>query len=333
MEPVTHALAAVAVTRAGLGKATPLATPMAMVAGLAADVDVLSLAGGAESYLSYNRTVTHSLLGGGVLAAAVAAVFWLLGRRSEKHSLRLVPALLISFAAAGAHLLLDLCNSYGAQLLWPFSPKWYAWDLLDTVDPWILIVLVAGLLLPGLFRLVTEEIGAKPVSRGAQRWALATLAVVLLYTALRFFSHGQALERLNAHIYHGASPLKVAAFPRATSPLVWHGVVSTEATLEELEVPVGPVGVFDADRTRTHFKPESSAPLEAAGKTETVQRFVRFARFPVASVERLEQGYRVTLRDLRFPEGPRTGRSVVAVVELDNAARVTLEEFRFSGQN
>jgi len=329
MEPVTHALAAVAVARAGLNRTTRLATPMAFVAGLAADVDVVSLAGGAPAYLAYNRTVTHSLVGSGVLAASCAAVFWLLGRKHASRPVRFLPALVVSLAAATVHLLLDISNSYGVQLLWPFRKTWYAWDLLDVVDPWLLLVLVAGLLLPGLFRMVSEEIGARPASRGTERWAVATLAVVLLYCGGRFLLHGRALQTLNSRMYHGAVAEKAGAFPWSVSPFAWHGVVATDNTLEEVEVPVGPGAYFDPDRGRTHFKPESSPALAAAQKTAAVREFTRFARFPIASVQRMPAGYQVMVRDLRFPESQRTGRAVIAVVELDHNARVTREAIEF----
>lgn len=329
MEPITHALISAAIARAGLRKHTPLAAPIAVVAGLIADVDALSLLGSPETYLDANRTATHSLVGTVVLAAAVGVAVWFAGRRREKP-VCLVPALVVSFVAALVHLLLDTCNSYGTQLLWPFSRKWFAWDLLDPVDPWVLVVLFAGLLLPGLFRMVSEEIGARPAERGAQRWTILTLAMLLLYAGVRFVLHGQAMTLLNSNLYHGAAPARVGAFPWAASPLVWHGVVATENTLEEIDVPAGPAGYFSPERSRTHFKPESSPPLEAARRTEAVQKFLTFARFPTASVDRLEEGYQVTLRDLRFPEESRTGRNLIAVVELDNSGRILHEEIRFA---
>lgn len=332
MEPITHALTSVALARAGLNKTTRLATTMLIVAGLASDVDALSLAGGAPAYLAYNRTVTHSLAGSAVLAALVAIGFWLAGRKHPTAPMRLKQALVVCGIGAAVHLLLDLTTSYGAQLLWPFHKKWFAWDLAGEVDPWILIILVAGLLLPGLSRLVTEEIGARPTRRN-ERPAVVVLALLTLYFGGRWFLHEQALGLLNSHMYHGAVPSAVGALPSGVSPLRWHGVVVTENTLEEVEVPVGPGGYFDPDRSRTHFKPESSPAFEAARATATVRKFLEFARFPTASVERETDGYRVTVRDLRFAEERRAGRSVMVVVELDVQGRVVDEGFHFADED
>jgi inner membrane protein len=337
LDPITHALASAALSRAGLNRMTRLATPMALVAGLAADIDALSLADGAGSYLEYNRTLTHSLAGSSALAALVAAAFWLIGRKHAVSPIRFVPAFAVTAAAAACHLLLDLAESYGLALLWPFQKKWTAWDLVDAVDPWILLVLVAGWLLPGLFRLVTEEIGARPAARGKQRAAVLALALVALYCGGRALLHERARDVLGSRLYHGAPPVTVGAFPGAASPLEWRGVVATENTLEEIHLSLAPGSFFNPDRSSTHFKHDPSPALQAALGTVTIRRFLQFARFPAATVEparpaggRLMDGYRVTVRDLRFPEKRRIGRNVVAVVELDSEARVRSEQFQFA---
>ena len=172
MEPVTHALTSIALGRAGLNKITRAATPMLLVSGLIADVDWVTRLGGAAAFLRGHRTVTHSLVGTAAIIAAVAAASWLAGRKYPKFAVEIFPALAICTIGAGAHLLLDLLNGYGVKLLWPFSPKWYAWDLADAVDSWILFFLLVGLLIPELFRLVLEEIGSKPKRHGRQRGAI-----------------------------------------------------------------------------------------------------------------------------------------------------------------
>src|SRR3979490_2112781 len=157
MEPVTHALTSIALGRAGLNKITRMATPVLLVSGLAADVDWVTRFGGASAFLHGHRTATHSLLGTVVLIAAVTAGFWLAGCKYPKLAVGLFPALFICIVGAGAHLLLDLLTGYGVELLWPFGTKWYAWDIADSVDAWMIFSLLAGVLVPELFRLVPEE--------------------------------------------------------------------------------------------------------------------------------------------------------------------------------
>ncbi len=328
MDPVTHALASLALARAGLKKTTRLATPMLLAAGLAADLDWMSLAGGPRMFLHGHRTATHSLAGTAAIAFVLGSVFWRLGRKHPVAPVRLGRAWIVCGIGAAAHLLLDLTNSYGVQLLWPFREKWYAYDLLDAIDPWVVILLLLGLLLPGLFRLVSEEIGARPKARGPQRGAIVALALLAVYAGGRWMLHGRALELLRARLYRSEIPLAVGAFPQSASPLSWSGVVETDNTLEEVDVSLAPGSIFDPGLARAHFKPEASPALEAARKTQVAAEFLRFARFPLASVQKTENGYRVVLRDLRFASrlpGRRGG--VVAVIELNPQLLVINEAF------
>lgn len=329
MEPVTHALTSLALSRAGLGKTSRLATLMLLVAGLAADLDWLSRAGGPGAFLRGHRTITHSLVGTAAIALLCAGLFRWFGRKHPTAPVRFARAVWVCAAGASAHLLMDLANSYGVKLLWPFREKWYAGELVEAVDPWVLILLLAGLLLPSLFRLVSEEVGARPKPRSAQRGAIVALLLLLLYGGGRWLLHERAVALLGARTYREQIPRAVGAFPAAASPLSWHGVVETDNTLEEIEVSLAPGSVFDPERARTHFKPEASPALEAARHSEAAQEFLPFARFPVASVEKTALGYRVELHDLRFSAPLAARRGLVAVVELDRESHVTQQELRF----
>jgi inner membrane protein len=231
------------------------------------------------------------------------------------------------------HLLLDLATADGVQLLWPFSGRWFAWDWLTGIDPWILAILVAGLLVPGLFRLVSEEIGEKRKKHGPSRGAIAALVIMGLYIGWRADLHYRAVQMLLANDYHGAMPMVAGAFPDSTSPLSWRGVVDTENTIEEVNVPFGPGTVFDATLSLTHYKPPSSPVLEAARRAPLAREFLRYAQFPVAREEDLGDGYRVTLQDMRFPDGANTLDDLIAVIDLDNGRNLRYERMKFAGES
>jgi inner membrane protein len=331
MEPVTHALTSIALGRTGLNKFTRAATPMLLVSGLIADVDWATRLGGAATFLRGHRTITHSLVGTIAIITAVAAASWFIGRKYSKFAVGIFPALAICAVGAGAHLLLDMLNGYGVKLLWPFSPKWYAWDLADSVDSWILFFLLAGLLLPELFRLVLEEIGSKPKRHARQRGAIAGLAFVALVIAGRAFAHERAIALLDSRAYRGQTPLDVAAFPRPSNPLLWSGVVETDNAIFNLEVPLGPGREFDAESADVHFKPEPSATLKNAVSSSTAMEFLNFARFPLASVQPEGDGFQVRLRDMRFESELPGRRGVIAVIDLNAQGLVISEHFEFDG--
>jgi inner membrane protein len=222
-----------------------------------------------------------------------------------------------------------MLNGYGVKLLWPFSPKWFAWDLADAVDSWILFFLLVGLLIPELFRLVLEEIGSKPKRHGRQRGAIFGLVCVALVIAGRGFAHQRAIALLDSRDYRGQTPLVVAAFPRPSNPLLWSGVVETDNALFNLEVPLSPGRRFDPELADVHFKPESSATLKNAVGSSTAIEFLNFARFPLASVQPEGPGFQVRLRDLRFASELAGRRGLIAVIDLNAQSLVISEHLEF----
>jgi inner membrane protein len=302
---------------------------MLLVSGLIADVDWVTRFGGADSFLRGHRTVTHSLVGTAAIIAGLAATFWFIGRKYPKFAVGIAPALLICAIGAGVHLSLDLLNAYGVKLLWPFSEKWYAWDLADSVDSWILFFLLAGLLTPELFRLVLEEIGSKPKRHGRQRGAIVGLVLVALVIGGRAFAHEKAIALLDSHDYRGQTPLEVAAFPRPSNPLLWSGVVETDNAIFNLEVPLGPGREFDPELADVHFKPQPSLTLKNAVNNLSAIEFLNFARFPLASVQPAGDGFQARLRDMRFASELAGRRGVIAVVDLNAQSLVIGDHLEF----
>lgn len=329
MEPVTHVLTSIALGRAGLNKISRAATPLLVVSGTLADVDWITRLGGAELFLRGHRTATHSLAGSVVIAGAVAAAGWLAGRRYPKFAINFFPAVLLCAIGAAAHVLLDLLNGYGVKLLWPLGSRWYAWDLAYPVDSWILFFLLAGLLLPELFRLVLEEIGSRPKHRGRQRAAIVSLALVAAVIGGRAFAHQRAIALLEARSYRGQTPLAVAALPRPSNPFLWDGVVETDNAVVNLEVPLLPGREFDPDSGTTYFKPQDSETLKNAIACPRAAEFLSFARFPLASVQPEGDGFRVRVRDMRFESEIAGRRGIVAVIHLNAQSRVINEDLEF----
>jgi len=307
---------------------------MIVVCGVAPDLDYASYFGGAAAFLRFHRAALHSLAGAAAMACAIATAFcWLDRKRPRAGSLAPLgfPAAFAACCAGAAlHLTLDLTNISGAQLLWPLRAGWFSWDIAPWFDPWILAILIAGLLLPHLFRLINEEIGDRkkgPVGRGA---AIATLLMLAAYMGARADLHGRAMGLLLSREYHGREPLSAGAFPTTLSPWDWHGVVSTDNTIEEVEISLAPGADFDPDESLTHYKPEDSPALEAGQQTAAARRFLGYARFPLASVSRIEDGYRFELRDLRFPASDTSAENMIVRVDFDSSLRAVRQEIRYA---
>jgi len=329
MEPVTHALTSLAMSRAGLNKLARAATPILLVSGLAADVDWATRLGTAATFLRWHRTATDSIVGAAVIAALVGVAAWLLGKKFPKFAVGLPQALLLSAIGASAHLLLDLLNGYGVMLLRPFTERWYAWDVVNSIDSWILFFLIAGIFVPELFRLVLDEIGSKPKRRGGQRGAIFALVCVGLVVAGRAFLHQRAIALLASREYRGQTPLVVAAFPKSSNPFLWSGVVETDNAVFNLEVPVGLGRAFDPDQAEVHYKPQPSDALKNAVACPTAVEFLNFARFPLASLQPEGDGFEVRLRDMRFATELPGHLGIVAVVDLNAQSQVIGERLEF----
>ena len=68
-------------------------------------------------------------------------------------------------------------------------------------------------------------------------------------------------------------------------------------------------------------------------KARTAVIFANFARFLWPQVEETEDGYEVTLRDLRFYAPDDERRGFVARIYLDKSLRVRSESFSFLGES
>jgi hypothetical protein len=95
-------------------------------------------------------------------------------------------------------------------------------------------------------------------------------------------------------------------------------------------VPLGPGGDFDADRSRTFFKPDDSAALEAGRKTAIARKFLRYAAMPIASVTQLEDGFRFEIHDLRYASDDFDAANIFVRVDFDSHMRILRQELLFA---
>lgn len=337
MEPATQALAAIALSRTGLSKLTPRAMPILLAAVIAPDLDYFSILGGAGMYLRYHRTLLHSFVGAFMLALALAGFITPYIRRIKvpltgefEYRVTFFRVFALCLSGVALHLLLDLSDAAGLCLYWPFRTTWRGWYLAPNLDPIILIVLVAAIVLPELFKLVSEEIGErKKKSPVPRRWAIAAFALVVIYLGARAMMHSRAIDELDAAIYRGEISLSAGAYPDSISPYDWRGIVSTDNTLQEIAVRLNGDEKFDPEQAVTHYKPAQPQVLAAAEKSRAIRSFVSYARFPIANVQQTDAGWHVELRDLRLRADSRSWENLAAAVEIDAKMQIHNEEIRF----
>ncbi len=320
----------------------------AVLAGVFANIDLLSQYFGPSAFLAWHGTYIHSILAAAIFSVVFPALPergmpWGRGRTavierkspqdelSESGTMALIltrvkAALAAAFCTAFLHIAMDACQSSGVMLLWPFSSKRFAADWLPSLDPWILTILIVAIALPELFRLVSSEIGAKSKRPRGQTGALIGLVLVLVYVGVRATLHSNVLATMESRTFHGESSRRASAFPESLSLLTWHGIVETESALNEIDVDAASPSNFDPDSSVRLFKPEPSPALDAARNTAVARRFLATAQIPKASLEKTETGYVVVLRDLRYAAAGETQHEIAAVIELDQNNKVTSQE-------
>ncbi len=325
--------------RAGLNRHTALATVVLTLAAEAPDLDVLSRFGGPAFGFAHHRGFTHSFLGVPIDAAVVLGFVYLIwrlrGRKIRNPNLPPRWGLLFCYAclAGLSHILLDFTNNYGVRPFWPFSEKWYSWDIVFIFEPIMFGLLLLGLIVPSFFSLIDSEIGARSRGRGRVAAAVALVCVVLLW-GLRDFEHRRAVNALAARTYQGAEPLRASAYPSLANPFRWYGVVETAAFF--VLAPVNALGPdIDAEGDLTiRYKPEETPITLAAKKSYLGRVYLDWAQYPITETETLPPpgGYIVNFQDLRFVQLPRLlnrgggpRRALGAGVQLDKNLHVVAD--------
>jgi membrane-bound metal-dependent hydrolase YbcI (DUF457 family) len=322
----THALTSFALARGFFPRRRWPTILGILFAGTIADIDFISAWFGPGAYFAARRTFTHSLLGTLVVIAVAALFAHFLAKKRQAPDP--VMALLLPVAlAALLHVALDLLQSEGVELFWPFTAKRYAADYLPSFDLWILALLVAGIFIPELFRLVTSEIGVKEKSPRGHNSAVIAFVLIAAYIGARALFHSGSVTALDPHSYKGESPRRAGAFPDALSIFTWHGVVETQSYLCLVSIPAGPRAAFDPESADCLHKPDASPQLDAAQKTDVLREYISAMPFPRAIVAKTQDGYEVVVRSMRDVAEQETRHRLAARVLVDPRFGISDEEF------
>jgi inner membrane protein len=261
-----------------------------------------------------------------------------------------VPLLGLSAIGVLTHPLLDWLNTYGIRLLMPFDERWFYGDGLFIVDPWVWLLAATPAVLassarwpsrlawilggaiatwivvgPGLAAWSTRAawlVGLGGISvlawsrrpRVRHRFAVACLAAVALYAAAMVMGSrvaaGQAERWLASR---GVEVVTAMAGPVAGNPFAREIIASSgdryhfvlidwlsdrPIRLSDDSVPIG----------------EVDAIVRAALVAPDIQGTRRWLRLPSYTVERDADGYRVTVRDMRFARRAVAGLGVVEIL-------------------
>ncbi len=211
MDPVTHVASGILVGQAVRHRFPP-GKWLIFFTALAAwipDVDNLVTYLGPEAYMRYHRGLTHSILGGVVLAAILAAVFRPLSRGAPYRKV-----FALGFGCILLHDFLDVITTYGTQIFLPFSDARIGLPAVFIVDP-----IYTGVML------VAVVLGFVLKARG-RTIALLALAWLFLYPAVNLGLREAIVAAQNKRLLDEGLPRATAyVIPDALTPIFWKVVV------------------------------------------------------------------------------------------------------------
>lgn len=311
MDNITHTLAGLLLSRAGLSRVHPRAAAVLMISANIPDIDVASLAFGTVDYLRYHRGLTHAMVALPVMVCIAVLVSLPFLRGVSKRWLGM---LMLAAIGTSSHLLLDWTNMYGIRLLLPFDATWYSLSYVNIVDLWIWAVYGLAIGWPVLSGLVSGEIGARRTAgRGIAIFALVFVTTLI---GVRAVLHNRAVALQQSRVYEGEPPRQVFAIPTAFNPWAWRGIAETESAFHVSDINL----LFDFDPTaaRAYYKPERIPAQEELFSTRTFRALLDFSPalyFRNVAVAEPPGSIRVEGIDLRFGEGASNRFRVAAVID------------------
>ena len=291
MDNVCHTLVGAAMAEAGLKKYSAYATATLMIAANIPDVDVLVFATDTPG-IEFRRGWTHGVVGQALLpiGLTLAVVLWArLRPRPTREPLRPGWLLALSYLALYSHLVLDFLNNYGIRLLAPLEWRWFYGDAVFIVDPWLWLMLGAGVWVARRRRTPEPAALALGVATGYVLVMLGSAAV----------SREAVVREWRAQRGYDPSALMVGPVP--VSPFTHEVIIDAGDHYETGTYRFwSPRLQLDAVRVP---KNEQAPEVATARKASAIRSFLVWSRFPVWELQRTSDGTLVTVRDMRFRAG------------------------------
>jgi inner membrane protein len=289
VDNLCHTLVGAALGEAGLGRRTGFGTGALMIASNLPDMDVLVFASGTPS-VAFRRGWTHGVLADVLLPLLFTGVVVLIARWRGRDDIRPGQMLLLAYVGVILHVLMDLLNNYGVRLLMPFSGHWFYGDVLFIIDPWLWIILGAGIWLARRWRSV------KPV-RGSLLLAAAYVLAMIVSARL---ARAEIIDRWQQ--VEGQPPHALMVGPVPLTPLRRQVIIDAGDRYETGTFTWQPRNVrFDRGAV---LKNDSDPRVAIARSAPNIRAFLVWSRFPFWTLEPADRGTRVTVGDMRFVGGP-----------------------------
>lgn len=275
MDPITHGMVGLAIASISGEPIIGAVSIGATLGAMSPDLDIVMQCKGHLSYLKNHRGMSHSIpfLAGISLIISIILSFIF----PETTFFRI---LLWTFLGTISHSLLDILNSYGAQIFWPLSKKRYSGSLLLVYDPVVIIL--------SLYMLISNE----PNSILTAKAGLIFFVYLFIRMIARNIICDKIIHRLGGKIHIK----KVKLLPSMTRIHKWHFIVEAKE-----KFVVGEVNIFNRQFQVLKELEKREIPIYEEIVSSTVGVF--FNSFtPMYHIDIQDKGnyYYVKFTDLRY---------------------------------
>lgn len=264
MDVLTHAIFGASVYAAAKGVGTTRKDLFwGMSLGMMVDADVfIGLGMDSVQALVNHRSWSHSVL----FTCFAAWVVGLVRKRWGQNTINWRDGLAI-FLAIHTHIWLDALTTYGTGIVFPFSSRPIAWNVIHVFHPAATLTLLA----PWLW-----SAWKRPKNWG--RVGAASLCTFGLFLTWPLASKSLAKEGMNVHQLPQKCTVEVV--PTAFNSWIWHGVANAGDSLGFATYHVG-----RDEPPKWQWMPSNRAALAQISDLEHVQQYLEYSG-PDALVER-----------------------------------------------
>lgn len=209
MDPITHGLIGIALSTLS-GHTMQLNDPIFLGCTLGAmlpDLDIVAHVKGRLNYLLKHRGASHSFIALTASALGLGTVLHLVFPTTSW-----LAVVFWTLIGTMSHGIMDLLNSYGAELLWPFSRKKITVDMIMLTDPVVLV----SLLVSFIISLISPEL--------ASTSSQLSLLISAIYLGYRHLGRIETRDRI-MNIYHIKERDQVKIIPAMYHPFTWNFIL------------------------------------------------------------------------------------------------------------
>jgi Predicted membrane-bound metal-dependent hydrolases len=211
MDPITHGLIGIALSMFS-GHTIQLNDPVILGCTLGAmlpDLDIIAHIKGRLNYLLKHRGASHSLIALSGMALGLSTALYTIFPTTSWQNI-----FLWTLLGTMSHGIMDLLNSFGAELLWPFSRKKFTVDMIMLTDPVVLCSflgsLIVSLTIPNL-----EQLSS-----------ISAFLISVTYLGYRHLGRVKIRNRL-METYHLAKD-QTKVLPAMFHPFAWNFILYQE---------------------------------------------------------------------------------------------------------